>query len=302
MAIAIIVFFVMFAILLAGGGLLFYRQTMSRRISDVISSAPRQRSVRETLQETGFSIAGIVKRFENLLPKSKAEVSVTVLRLRRAGYRADSAVNVFYGSKVVVPLLLLAVALLAGLVDKSPFVAIVGSLGIGFLIPDFWLGRQIASRQKRIRRGLPDVLDLMVICIEAGLSMDQATMRTEEEMVKAYPDLCDELHVLTLEQRAGRARAEAWKNLADRTDVDNLRNLAAMMVQSDQFGTSVAKTLRVHADTLRTQRVQAVEEMAAKTSVKLVFPLVLFIFPALFLVIVGPAMILMMESFSTLNH
>jgi tight adherence protein C len=302
MAVGMIVFFVMFLILLAGGGVLFYRETMSRRISDVISSAPRQRTMRATLKETGFSLVGIVKRFENLLPKSKAEISVTVQRLRRAGFRSDSAVNVFYGSKVLVPILLLVVALVTGLVDKSPFVAIVGSLGIGFLIPDFWLGRQITSRQSRIRRGLPDILDLMVICIEAGLSMDQATLRTEEEMVKAYPDLCDELHVLTLEQRAGRARAEAWKNLADRTDVDNLRNLAAMMVQSDQFGTSVAKTLRVHADTLRTQRVQAIEEQASKTSVKLVFPLVLFIFPALFLVIMGPAIILMMESFSTLNH
>ena len=302
MAVGMIVFFVMFLILLAGGGVLFYRETMSRRISDVISSAPRQRTMRATLKETGFSLVGIVKRFENLLPKSKAEISVTVQRLRRAGFRSDSAVNVFYGSKVLVPILLLVVALVTGLVDKSPFVAIVGSLGIGFLIPDFWLGRQITSRQSRIRRGLPDILDLMVICIEAGLSMDQATLRTEEEMVKAYPDLCDELHVLTLEQRAGRARAEAWKNLADRTDVDNLRNLAAMMVQSDQFGTSVAKTLRVHADTLRTQRVQAIEEQASKTSVKLVFPLVLFIFPALFLVIMGPAIILMMESFSTHNH
>ena len=152
-----------------------------------------------------------------------------------------------------------------------------------------------------MRRGLPDVLDLLVICIEAGQSLDQATARTAEELKKAHPDLCDELGVLVLEQRAGRARSDTWKHLAERTAVDSIRNLVSMVIQSEQFGTSMGKTLRVHADSLRTQRVQAVEEQAAKTSVKLVFPLVFFIFPALFLVTLGPAVILMMESFKTLT-
>jgi tight adherence protein C len=144
------------------------------------------------------------------------------------------------------------------------------------------------------------VLDLLVICIEAGLSMDQATARTAEELKKATPELCDEFGVLVLEQRAGRARSDAWKHLAERTGVDSLRNLVSVLVQSEQFGTSVAKTLRQHADSLRLQRIQKVEEMAAKTSVKLVFPLVFFIFPALFLVTLGPAAILMMEQFKAL--
>jgi tight adherence protein C len=170
---------------------------------------------------------------------------------------------------------------------------------MGFLAPDFWLGRKIKNRQKRMERGLPDVLDLLVICIEAGLSLDQATARTAQELKKAQPELCDEFGILVLEQRAGRVRSDAWKHLAERTGVDSLRNLVSVLVQSEQFGTSVAKTLRVHSDTLRTQRMQAVEEMAAKTSVKLVFPLVFFIFPALFLVTLGPAVILMMESFKT---
>ena len=143
------------------------------------------------------------------------------------------------------------------------------------------------------------MLDLLVICIEAGLSLDQATARTAQELKKAQPELCDEFGILVLEQRAGRPRSDAWKHLAERTGVDSLRNLVSVLVQSEQFGTSVAKTLRVHSDTLRTQRMQAVEEMAAKTSVKLVFPLVFFIFPALFLVTLGPAVILMMESFKT---
>jgi tight adherence protein C len=144
---------------------------------------------------------------------------------------------------------------------------------------------------------LPDVLDLLVICIEAGLSMDQATSRTAEELALAHPAVCDELGIVVLEQRAGRARSDAWKQFADRTGVDSVRNLVTVLIQSEQLGTSVAKTLRVHSDTLRTQRRQKVEEQAAKTTVKLVFPLVLFIFPSLFLVTLGPAAIIMAESF-----
>jgi tight adherence protein C len=175
------------------------------------------------------------------------------------------------------------------------------TLGGGFLAPDFWLGKKITARQKRLQRGLPDVLDLLVICMEAGLSLDQATARSAQELRSAQPDLCDELGLVVLEQRAGRARSEAWKKMSERTGVESLRNLVSMLVQTEQFGTSIAKMLRVHADTMRTQRVQMIEELAAKTSVKLVFPLVLFIFPALFLVTLGPAAIVMVESFSALN-
>jgi tight adherence protein C len=206
---------------------------------------------------------------------------------------------VFYGCKVLVPMVLCAIALVSGAAKFSPFFVYASCLGLGFLGPDFWLGRKIKQRQKKMERGLPDVLDLLIICIEAGLSLDQATARTAEELQKAQPELCDEFGILVLEQRAGRARSEAWKNLSERTAVDSIRNLVSVLVQSEQFGTSVAKTLRVHSDTMRAKRIQQVEEMAAKTSVKLVFPLVFFIFPALFLVTLGPAVILMMESFKT---
>ena len=141
---------------------------------------------------------------------------------------------------------------------------------------------------------------MLVICVEAGLSLDQATARTAEEMHSAQPVLSDELGVVALEQRAGSVRSEAWKHLADRTGVDIVRNLVSMLVQSEQFGTSIAKTLRVHSDTLRTKRVQEIEEKAAKLSVKLLFPLVLFIFPSLFVVVLGPAVILMADSFKSL--
>jgi tight adherence protein C len=207
---------------------------------------------------------------------------------------------VFYGTKVMMPILLCVVAAVSGLAEMSPFFVYGLALVLGFLGPDFWLGRMIKNRQGKIRRGLPDVLDLLIICIEAGLSLDQASARTSQELIKAQPELCDELGLVVLEQRAGRPRAEAWKHLAERTDVDVVRNLVSMLVQSEQFGTSIAKTLRTHSDTLRTKRVQAVEEAAAKTTIKLVFPLVLFIFPALFLVTLGPAAIMMSESFKDL--
>ena len=296
MGFAISTFAVVFLLIVSGGLLLFYREEMLQRISEAINSRPKQKSLLTAIQQTGLSISGVVEHFENVLPKTQAEVSVTLQRLQRAGYRDESAVKIFYGSKVLVPLLLCALALVTGLGAKSPFFVYGLALVLGFVGPDFWLGKRISTRQKRLRLGLPDVLDLLVICIEAGLSMDQATARTVVELKKAQPEMCDELGIVVLEQRAGRPRSEAWKHMAERTDVDCVRNLVSMMVQAEQYGTSVAKILRVHGDTLRTQRVQAVEEAAAKTSVKLVFPLVLFIFPSLFVVALGPAFISMMDS------
>jgi tight adherence protein C len=299
MTLVIVAFCVVFLLIASGALLIFYRDALPQRIAEAINPSPKKRNVMSAIRESGLSIGGVVEHFEHVLPKSQAEISVALQRLTRAGFRNESAVRIFYGYKVFVPLALCAVALLSGLASLSPFFVYASCLGMGFLAPDFWLGRKIKNRQKRMERGLPDVLDLLVICIEAGLSLDQATARTAQELKKAQPELCDEFGILVLEQRAGRPRSDAWKHLAERTGVDSLRNLVSVLVQSEQFGTSVAKTLRVHSDTLRTQRMQAVEEMAAKTSVKLVFPLVFFIFPALFLVTLGPAVILMMESFKT---
>jgi len=298
MWIAIGSFVIVFLLIASLGMLVFYREAMLQRISEVInpSAAKKPKSLLETIQQTGISIGGVVEHFEQVLPKSQAEVSIVRQRLIRAGYRKEAVVNVFYGSKVLTPLVLLALAWVSGAVSL-----IVLSLCLGFMGPDFWLGRQIKKRQKRIRLGLPDVLDLLIICVEAGLSLDQATARAAAELKQAQPELCDELGVVVLEQRAGRARAESWRNMADRTDVDSVRNLVTMLIQSEQFGTSIARTLRIHADTLRTQRVQAVEEAAAKLTVKLLFPLVFFIFPALFIVVLGPAVISVMATFKSMR-
>ena len=302
MGIILVTFLVIFLLIASGGLLLFYREVMLKRISEAITPRRKQKSMTSVLAQTKFSIGQIVERFDQIMPKSEKEVSVVTQRLARAGYRDEKTMKFFYGCKVVLPVLLCAGVFFSGYANSmGQFFVYILALGIGFLAPDFWLGKKIEARQKRITRGLPDVLDLLVICMEAGLSMDQATARTAAELSKSTPDLSDELGVVVLEQRAGLSRAEAWKRMAARTEVESIRNLVAILVQTEQFGTSIAKMLRVHADTLRTQRVQMIEELAAKTSVKLVFPLVLFIFPALFLVTLGPAMIVMMEQFGKMN-
>jgi len=301
MTYVILAFLAVFLLIASGGFLLFYREVMLQRISEAINPKPKERNLGTVVQQAKTSVGSLMGSVENLLPKSKQEVSIVLQRLSRAGYRNESAMKVFYGWKVITPILLSALALVTGLANLAPFFVYVLTLGVGFLAPDFVLGKMISKRQKKLTRGLPDVLDLLVICMEAGLSLDQATARSAQELTASQPELCDELNVVVLEQRAGRARSEAWKNMADRTGVESLRNMVSMLVQTEQFGTSIAKMLRVHSDTLRTQRVQMIEELAAKTSVKLVFPLVLFIFPALFLVTLGPAAIVMVESFSALT-
>jgi tight adherence protein C len=303
MGFAVFTFFVIFLLFVSGGLLLFYREGVLQRINAVVTPSGQRRDLSSVLQQSGVAMGDMFEKFERLLPRSQAEVSVAQQRLIRAGYRRDSALKNFYGAKVVVPLVMCLLVTVTGIAHLSPFLAYLLAAGLGFLAPDFWLGRQISRRQAAIRRGLPDVLDLLVICIEAGQSLDQATMRTAAELRMAQPAITDELSVVVLEQRAGRPRSDAWRNFADRTGVDSVRNLVSVLVQSEQFGTSAAKTLRIHSDTLRTQRRQKVEEQAAKTSVKLVFPLVFFIFPALFLVTLGPAVIIMSESFAKyLNH
>jgi tight adherence protein C len=300
MGIALISFGAVFLLIASAGLLLFYREAMIQRIGEVVNPRAKKAGLLSSIQQTGSSLGGFVEQLNRILPKSDAEVSIIQKRLIRAGFRKDSAMQIFYASKILVPLALCIVAVATGLASYSPFFAYAIALGLGFLLPDFWLGRAIKKRQKKIRTALPDALDFLVICIEAGLSLDQATARTAEELSLSHPAISDELDIVVLEQRAGRLRSDAWKQFAERTDVDTVRVLATVLVQAEQLGTSVTKTLRVHSETLRTKRRQQVEEQAAKTSVKLVFPLVLFIFPSLFVVVLGPPMIIMSENLNSL--
>ena len=301
MTIAILAFVCAFLLVGSAGLLLFYRQSMVKRISTVVAQGQRT-SLAQTLRTTGTSIGSMVKQFERVVPKSAAETSVVQQRLIRAGFRKDSALSFFYSSKLIVPVALCATVFFTGLGNGNPLFMYIAGAGLGYLLPDFWLGRKIKARQGEVRLALPDVLDMLVICVEAGLGLDQATSRTAQELWQAHPALCDEMNIVVLELGAGRARSDAWKHLAERCDVPSVRSLVSTLIQAEQYGTSVSKTLRTYSDVLRTQRIQQVEEMAAKTTVKLIFPLVLFIFPCLFLVTLGPAAIIMADAFKNLFH
>ena len=295
--IAVIAFLSVFLLIASAGFLLFYREAMVQRISSVIGQREQKSTLSETLQQAGTSLEGVVGKLERVVPKSQNEMSVVQQRLVRAGMRSEQAMKMFYGSKFLVPLILCVVVTVTGLAAKNAFIFYATALGIGYLGPDFWLGKKIKNRQKKMKLSLPDVLDLLVICVEAGLGLDQATSRAAKELVLTHPAIADELEIVSLEQRAGRARSDAWRNMAERADVDVITNLVSTIVQAEQFGTSIAKTLRTHSETLRAHRIQEVEEKAAKTTVKLIFPLVLFIFPCLFLVTLGPAVILISQEF-----
>jgi tight adherence protein C len=300
MAFTIFAFVVIFLLIGSAGLILFYREAMLQRIAAVTSQRDKPKGLVGTIQQTGVSLTSMVEQFERVMPKSQEDISVVRQRLIRAGFRNEPAVRLFYGAKLLTPVILCILLLVTGIGTFSPFFLYLLAVGLGYLGPDFWLSRQISKRQARIRRSLPDVLDLLIICVEAGLSLDQGTARTAQELHQTHPDISDELTVVALEQSAGRARSDAWRNLGERTQVDSVRNLVSVLIQSEKFGTSIARTLRIHSDTLRTQRKQQVEEQAAKTTVKLVFPLVFFIFPSIFLVTLGPPAIIMMESFKTL--
>lgn len=302
MLILLLLFIGVFTLISGIGYAWFHKESAVARVMAVISPHEQKPKLSGTLQTAGSSFGAVMERLEKVVPKSQSEISVVQQRLIRAGYRKDMAVTYFYGSKVVVAAFFCAVITFTGLAAHSPILFYVMAIGLGYLAPDFWLGKMIKSRQARIRSTLPDLLDLLVICVEAGLGLDQATARAAQELQRSHPMLADELDIVVLEQRAGRPRSDAWRHMAERTDVDTVRNLVSMLVQCEQFGTSIAKILRTHSETLRTQRIQTVEEMAAKTTVKLIFPLVIFIFPVLFLVTLGPAVIMMSDEFKNFLH
>jgi tight adherence protein C len=223
------------------------------------------------------------------IPLSPSDVSRTRAWLIQAGLRESRHVSYYFGARLVLAFLgLIGVIAFSGFTSVPMLVCVPA---LGFFIPRFILKRMIRDRQQRIRIALPDALDLTVICVEAGLALDQALMRVGVDLRHAHPDLGDEFHLVNLEMRAGKPRAEALRNLVDRTGVDDIRALVATLIQTDRFGTSVAQALRVHSDSLRTQRRQRAEEQAAKTTIKMVPPLVIFILVPFLFVTIGPALI-----------
>lgn len=220
-----------------------------------------------------------------------------VRRLMLAGYRKPYHADVFIGIRLLLPAIAgFAVAFCFR--DNVIFIFIL-TVVLTFFLPDFWLGRAVNKRRDRIKRSLPDALDLLAICMEAGLGVDQALMRVGQELKISHRDLSDEFVQINLEQRAGNPRIGAWRNMADRVDVESVRSFVNMLAQTERFGTPISKSLATFSEALRVQRRQRAEEMAAKTTIKLVLPLVLFIFPSIFIVTAAPAVITIIKSFKT---
>jgi tight adherence protein C len=264
-----------------GGG-----SAIERRLSEVSVG----RSDMTPTESTDHTVLAALKRVGAMAPRSMKEMGKLQQRLVVAGYRGREAMPIFFGIRLGFAVLCFAVAA-SPVVGRPSFSMALGACALAYLLPGMVLARMAKRRQNRMRKSLPDALDLLVVSVEAGLGLDQALQRVSDELAFAHPELCEELRLINLELRAGTGRAEALHNLAKRTQLDDIASLVTMLVQTDKFGTSVAQSLRVHSDTLRTKRRQRAEEAAAKTGAKMVFPLVICIFPAIWVITLGPAVI-----------
>ncbi len=234
-----------------------------------------------------------------LQPKTEKEAGLLKGRLSAAGFRGEKAVTIFLGLKFIGLLVGLALGgggiLLTSGINQNALMGTVACGGLSFYLPDMVVWFISRGRKSNIFFGLPDALDLMVVCVEAGLGLDQAMRKVSDEMKRSCKVICEEFHLCNMQLQMGKARVEVLHDLGSRTGVDDLRALAAILVQADKFGSSIAQALRVQSDAMRTRRRQMAEEKAAKTAVKLIFPMVLFIFPGIFVVLVGPAAITMVR-------
>ena len=219
-------------------------------------------------------------------------------RFLAAGLRNQSSMDTYVAGRLLAPI---AVLLIWSFFHQITLFWITLMMGGAYLAPDLWLATVTKRRREKIRLGLPDAVDLMVVCVDAGLGLDQALLRTGQELGSSHSVLAEELIQINLEQRAGKPRIDAWRDMADRTQLEMVKGFANMLAQSDRFGTPVSKALSTFADGLRKQRSQQAEEMAAKSTIKLMFPLVLFIFPSMFIVLLGPAALLISRNLGTLT-
>lgn len=254
-----------------------------------------------TTTDPSLSFRDLLTRIGNMVPANPTDVGILQRRLLSAGIRNPRALRVLYGVKAT----LAAVFTLAGggallgaggADEMAPF-QIIAAAGLGWAGPNFIVSRLATKRQEAIRKGLPNALDMLVICVESGLGLDQALMQVSKELRNAHPEITDEFAVLNLEMRAGKRRAEALHNLGERTGVEELRRMVSVLVQADKFGTSISQTLRNFSDYMRVQMKQEAEEKAAKIGVKLVFPIFFFILPSLFFVTVGPMVVRVTRDF-----
>ena len=265
------------------------------RISGIAAPVEDSKFAKKQVAKMRDTVAGVGK----MLPApSTKTASKEQLLMIRAGFRDPQGILIIRGVKLLLPVSLLAVVYFTGLYRANPFLYFPGALLIGYVVPDFWLTWCVRRRQTRLRRALPDALDLLVICVEAGLGLDQAILKVAQDLRITHKDLSDEFQLVNLEMQVGKTRIEALHELARRTGLEDIKSLVAMLVQTERFGTSIAQSLRVYSDDMRVRRRQRAEEMSAKTSVKMVPVLVFFIFPALMVVILGPGIIAIANHFS----
>jgi tight adherence protein C len=279
------------AVALVTGSLLFL----------VVNRSPERRRLEQLVGHAGESALGTgpialdvpdptLQKLSKLIPKSPKEMGRIRRRLQRAGYHSGSATALYALAELGLPIAFGGAALMVFGARRGWIIAIIAAL-VGYMLPAVFVGRKLRARKKQIENGLPDALDLLIVCVEAGSALDQAILKASDELEISYPTLAAELRHINMEIRAGKPRTEAFKNFYERTKVDDVRGLVSMLIQTDKFGTSVSQALRTHAEVARTKRRQRAEEAAAKLGVKLVFPLVFCLFPALYVVTLGPAII-----------
>ena len=274
---------------------------VARRLEELRGSAEMPEILRRRRRAAQAErLTGIIQAMGERAEFGRRDTSAMRLRLIQACYPNPSAVPLYLGSRIGLPLALGAgMMILMPLLGQPWAVAVLAAVWaalVGYVLPTFYIRSRISRRQREMQKALPDALDLLVVCVEAGLGLNQAMVRVSEEIERVSPVLSEQIALVNLEIRAGTPRDDAFRNLGERTGMQDIKSLMAMLIQTDRFGTSIAQALRTHAETMRTKRRQRAEEAAAKTTIKLVFPLVLFIFPALYVVILGPAIIQILET------
>lgn len=272
--------------LLAAIVVLLHSKTSSdhQRVMEVVNSGRSGAEEQNLQQQAGAKFAELAGSVRSRLGFGVNDKMKE--RFVSAGLRHSNTGDLFFAAQFLLPL----VGVFGGsFIPTNTFFWILALAAVGYIAPDMWLTYQTKKRVSRIRRSIPDALDLLVICVDAGLGIDQALLRVGSELALSYPDIHDEFAQVNLEQRAGKPRLEAWQSLAERTKIEEFVSFSSMLIQSDRFGTPILKALMRFSDDLRTQRKQHAEEAAAKTKVKIIFPLVLFIFPCIFIVLLAPA-------------
>ena len=253
----------------------------------------------ETPVHPSLVFRDMIRKLGNLVPVSPKDVTVMQRRLIRAGFRGPNSLKILYGAKASLGVLLPLITLLAIVPTQSDpsrkMISVLAAAAVGFFGPNEYVKRVAKRRQKQIQRGLANALDLLVVCVESGLGLDQAIVQVAKELEHAHAEICEEFSLVNFELKAGKRRAEALRNLAERSGVEDLKKLVAVLIQADRFGTGVAQSLRAHSDYMRVQARQIAEEKAAKLGVKLVFPIFFCILPSLFVVTVGPVVMRIMR-------